>query len=242
MKLAKRLMGPNGGDPHWQYVELYLPMTGANNGTTFTDVAKGRTVTRNAPLLTVVGTGPQGDNSFGYFTSVNDVSLRQLSVPHATALSLTNKDFCIDWFFRPTSEAVNGTSPLFFGKRGTGASQLEIQMDIWNGKLNLYVSSNGTSWTALFEGLTWAKVYNQWYHMRLSRCGPTWRVWIGGTKVWQGTYSGTLFSGSEAFGVMGSGTSAQRGTWSMSHFRLTVGHARETTDVISVPMLPYPTI
>lgn len=241
MKLAKRLMGPNGGDPHWQYVELYLPMTGANNGTAFSDVAKGRTVTRNAPLITQVGTGPQSETSYGYYTSGSDTTVPQLSVPHAAALNIGSKDFCAEWFYRPTTLTSNKNHPRFFDKRGS-TSNYEILLAYFNSLLYLSVSDNGTSFTALINGMAWNPALNQWYHMRVSRNGSTWRLWINGQKFWQGSWSGTIFSGTAPFTLMGDAVNALRGTWSMCHFRLTVGHARETTDVISVPMLPYPTI
>lgn len=230
----------SSGDPYWQYVELYLPMTGANNGTAFPDVAKGRTVTRNAPLITQVGTGPQSEMSYGYYTSGSNTLVPQLSVPHAAALNFGSKDFCVDFFYRPTSLPASQAHPQFFAKRDT-LSKYEIGFSLWDKKLYVAVSSNGTTWEAPLNGQAWNPTLNVWYHIRLSRSGSTWRLWIDGVKVWQGTWSGTIFAGDRPLTLMGDNYNTHRGTWSMCHFRLTVGHARETTDVIDVPTLPYPT-
>lgn len=230
----------SSGDPYWPSVELYVPMTGANNGTTFTDLAKGWTITRNAPLITQTGTGPQNETSYGYCASATDFAAPQLLVPHHSSLNLGAKDFCVDFFYRPTTLGANKNHPRFFDKRGS-TNNYEIVFVFYNGVLFAYVSSNGTSLTELFANLPWSPILNQWYHLRLSRSGPTWRLWINGQKFWQGTWSGSIFAGTAPFMIMGDGVNVARGTWSMCHFRLTVGHARETTDVIDVPLLPYPT-
>jgi len=231
--------GTSSGDPYWSNVELYIPMTGANNGTTFTDLAKGRAVTRNAPLITQTGTGPQSETSYGYYWSTVDTTAPQLSVPHHSSLNLGSKDFCADWFYRPTTLTSQKAHPAFFAKR-LATSAYEIGLSYWDSKLYLSVSTDGTIWQTLLNGLSWSPALNLWYHMRLSRSGSAWRLWIGGTKVWQGSWTGTLFSGTAPLVMTGDNYNAHRGEWSICHFRLTVGTARETTDTIDVPTLPFP--
>lgn len=236
--LSGMVNGEGSGDPYWQYVELYLPMTGENNGITFTDAAKGRVVTRNAPLITQVGTGPQGVTSYAYYTSGSDTTAPQISVPHDSSLNLGSKDFCVEWFYRPTTLPASKNHPRFFDKRGS-SNNFEIMLVYYNGVLYFYVSADGTVLYPLINGTAWSPTLNQWHHMRVSRNGSTWRLWVDGQKFWEGSWSGTIFSGTAPFTLMGDGVNAHRGTWSMSHFRLTVGHPRETTDVINVPTLPY---
>lgn len=158
-----------------------MPMTGENNGITFTDAAKGRVVTRNAPLITQVGTGPQGVTSYAYYTSESDATAPQISVPHDSSLNLGSKDFCVEWFYRPTTLPASRDHPRFFDKRGS-SNNFEIMLVYYNGILYFYVSADGTVMYPLINGTAWSPTLNQWHHMRVSRNGSTWRLWVDGQK------------------------------------------------------------
>lgn len=91
--------GGSIGDPYWSNVVLYLPLTGTNGQTTFTDVSQyGHTVTRNGDTVISTAQAPAltGVNSSLYLDGSGDY----LSIANNTAFQLGTGDFTVRFFWR----------------------------------------------------------------------------------------------------------------------------------------------
>jgi hypothetical protein len=174
------------------YTVLLLPCTGADESTTFTDIALGG----NAPhSVSAVGgaqvdtanTTPFGDNE-GYL--LLNGSGQYLQTPDSADFDFT--DFTAEAWVYPTNIASANYQTIM--GRTDGAAYL---WSFTSGR----ISGGGDAYTkydAYVPGLSLtlnhsaALADNVWQHCALTREGDTWRLWLDGTKVDEDTASGTV--------------------------------------------------
>lgn len=169
-------------DLYYSSVSLVLPMEGANNSTTFTDLsASPKTVTRagDAKISTTQAKWSLGS---GYFDGNTD----RLEINHASLQSGTS-NFTVElWAYLSshkdytclinTQSGDNNTNGYFWGIDGSG-------------KLFIYTSSFG--YTGALTVPT-----GSWVHLAMARSGNTVSFFVGGTKESGSWSTSASFTGS----------------------------------------------
>lgn len=221
---------PVNGDLYYNSVSLLLPMTGENNGTTFTDYSfSPKTITRNGDTK-ISTTQSKWGNGSGYFDGTGDY----LGLSSNSDFGLDQLDFTVEvWIypsaitadagiadFRATFSANNGT---FFIDNSTGK-----KLAFWDG-----ATKHGSSGAVIQT--------SQWTHVAVSRSGNTMRFFVNGVLDATSTISVSLGT-SKPLGIGGSNSSSPGSSpfnGYMQDFRLTKGVARYTAD-FTLPAGPLP--
>lgn len=166
------------GDPYWGSVSLLVPMTGDDEGTTFSDASSyARTVTAYGGAKTDTAQSIYGGSS-GYFDGTNDY----LQLDSATGLSFAG-DFTVEWWDYPNS--VTGYRPVF-ECRGAVALASYV-FGIWDGKLDFVYSG------ARLTTTTTTVSTGAWKHRAFARQGSTLMAFSDGVKdATTATVSGTI--------------------------------------------------
>lgn len=148
-----------------------LHFEGADTSTTFTDVSgKVWTPAGNAQIDTA-------QFKFGSASGLFDGTGDYLTTPEHADFDFGSGDFTIECFVR--FNALPAGSAIIRKSSGANIGWLVLQTATTT--LNLYASSNGTSWNicsakVVGTGLT----TGTWYHVAISRTGSTWNAWING--------------------------------------------------------------
>jgi hypothetical protein len=130
------------------------------------------------------------------------------------------------------------------GKRATESNYAPYILELQNGKLKLYMSATGSSWTV--NGLSTAKLSaNTWYHVAFTRSGSTVRLFLDGVAVNEtGTTSGALMTNFDPVYIGASSNSpsaASTVNGYIDDLRITKGIARYS-DSFSKPIAPAPNL
>jgi hypothetical protein len=214
---------PVTGDPHYNSVSLHLPMTGANNSTTFTDVSPSpKTITRNGDTKISTAQSRWGQGS-GYFDGTGDY----LSI---TGESLSTNDFTVEaWIY----VAIPSSAFIIFDSRN--ADQSDIGFAFYTNSSGKLVFGRGTTFVATAGSTTVSA--NTWYHAALTRSSGVVRGFLNGVKEFEVTDTKTF---SNPTWRVGQGISL--GTFSAGYIqdlRVTNGLARYIAD-FTVPSSPLP--
>lgn len=235
-------ISPVGGiDPYRAFVVFQSLFTGSDGSTSFTDDST------NAATVTVVGNAQILSNKLEL-----DGTTDWIRVPDLASLQLTG-DFCLEFFGVETDtlttlqvlashyDAFNPATNnrgWFLGFRGSVSPK----------KLELAVSTDGTSGTVTLNQVTWSPSAATAYDICIERNGTTVRFFVDGVWIGSTTYSGNSFDCSSPLAI---GTDNPRATtqsncseWDgrLSAVRLTVGAYRYGSDAsYTVPALPLPT-
>ncbi|NCC40476.1 MAG: LamG domain-containing protein [Gammaproteobacteria bacterium] len=193
---------------------LLLPMSGADNGTVFTDLSPvPKTITRYGDAKTVTAESKYYGSS-AYFDGSGDAL--EVVWPFAYGAS----DFTVEFWIRLTSSAL----AVFFDSRN--AVSEGPQLVIWNGgvsKFHVYVSgSNKIIAPAAYS-------INTWYHVAVSRASGTTRLFVNGVQ--KGSFADT-FVYTDARANIGSdrGRSALFMAGYLQDLRIVKGEALYTDD------------
>lgn len=219
------MLFPVAGDPYYSSVSLLLPMTGANAGTTFTDVSPTpKTVTRYNALISTAQS--KWGNGSGYFDGTDDY----LTITHAD-MALETNDFCLEvWCWRSTTPTTNVDSLMHF--LATTGINLE-----WNtsNNLGLFLHAAPTSYNAGSSTFN----LSAWNHVALTRQSNVFRGFLNG--VLQFTNEVTKNFTATTFYVGYDSTEPNRayGAGYLQDLRVTKGVARYTAD-FAVPTGPLP--
>jgi len=197
-------------------VELLLPMTGANNGTTFTDASlRQRTVTRTGAVTSTAQSKFAAYGSSGYFVGASD---HQLSVADAAGLRFGSSDWLIELYVRFASLPASGASAPLVAKFNTSGDKRQYFTSLQNdgGTYNLRTATypSGTAVGAVAMADSVSVSINTWYHMRFSRVGSQFRQFLDG--VGGATHTPTnIFDSDQPVTVGYSGVSS---TWKFDGF------------------------
>lgn len=223
--------GGLGGDLYFDQVTALLHGDGADGSTTILDET-GKTWTRfgNAKISAaqvMFGTGSL------YFDGTGDY----LRVPATSDLQLTAGDFTVEAWIYPT---VDKSVANIFSSRPSAAPDAGmnvfrstggyLNVGAWNGAAVFSLGSSDPSIPL-----------NTWSHVRCTKAGPTWRLFVGGQLVGSANQSGAAGSERENFhiGHDPSGLATAR-DWIgyLDEIRITKGVARSTDDFV-VPSRPF---
>ena len=163
-------------------VELLLPMTGANNGTTFTDYSlRQRTVTRTGAVTSTAQSKFSAYGSSGYFDGTSDYL-----VPGTAVVPVSGDMTIAAWIRVPSIDAtiqrtVAGQKTA--AQNNTGRINFAVDSQAQNGKLLFFIGAG----TSLALRSTSSVSTNEWVHVAASRASNIFRVFING--VLEGTSS-----------------------------------------------------
>jgi len=226
------------GDPYWyDNVKLLLPMTGANNSTTFTDlerVPKAVIANGGAKIVTGVADPFGGSDGVAYFDGSGDY----LSSANSSDYNIQAAPFTIDFFMMLTGNAPSGGAYTIFSK-GTGLASI--------GSLWLYVSasrgsvtlalSNGSAF--IYSSWTYTFLLNTFYFIEINRIGSVLRCFINGEFMGEKSNYATINTVTAELQIGMFASSQHPFLGYMSNFRLTNGVARHTAS-FTKPDAPFP--
>jgi len=230
-----------GADPAFSQVTMLLPMTGANNSITFTDVATTPNIfTRNGNTkISTVVTPENVSGSAGLFDGNGDY----LTTSGGSQFTF-NGDFTIEGWFRFANN-TKGYQPLITTHSNADATGWTLILES-NNRLYFYAAQQawwGNYWgIGADTGIT--PPINKWVHIAVTRRNGYLQIFFGGRAVYGTTYTAQIYSGNtlevgEYAGVWGNGTGRGFDGY-MSQLRITNGTARYTADFTS-PALAFPT-
>jgi hypothetical protein len=193
-------------------VELLLPMTGANNGTTFTDASlRQRAVTRTGSVTSTAQSKFASYGSSGLFTR---------TVGHCVAPGLgvsNSQSWTLEAWVRPnTADVVRSLAGYFENLAGRWYFGLSAA-----NKLVLWCSPNSTS------GTTDVSI-NEWYHLALCRADRT-RGFLNGVKEID-IANPTFLTGSMVIGAYNLGSSNESMAGNINDLCFTLGVGKYTAD------------
>lgn len=161
-------------------VKLLLHMDGANGGTTFTDSSTfARTVTPNGSVTTSTTQFKFGTAS-ALFTGA--VQVQNLTVPHSTDFNLGTSNFNVNMWFYTNDIGVG--NEILICKRNNAADSDEgfITIIRVGSQLQLYATSNGTSWNVASGKVIGTLTLNAWHFVEVYRNGSNWYLSLNGTQ------------------------------------------------------------
>lgn len=208
---------PVNGDPYYSNVSLLLPMTGANNSTTFTDYSPSpKTITRAGDTKISTAQSKWG-NGAGYFDGTGDY----LSIAQSTDLDLGSGDFTVEvWIYHTSRPAPQ--SLFCMGDYGNALTTSLIFYIYTDGKLAAY----GGTVNILASSVS----LNAWHHCATVRSGTTLTVYLDGVSIGTATtsnnFSGIVHIGAEKF----NNTVIARMNGYLQDTRITKGVARYTAN------------
>jgi len=233
-------------DPYFSSNRLLLSGIGTNgsNNNTFTDSTGNNTVTRtgnvtqgsDSPFTTLPNTpynAPVSAGSAGF-----DGSGDYLSVPDSAALEPGSGNFCIEFWFYPTT--LLGTSTLLT-KRAAGSGFGPYLIQRITDTIYISLSSNGTSWDILnAEPLLGVLTANIWYRVVLYRDGNNFYagcVNTSGTQLLVNSASALVNNTSAIY--IGGDTNTNYFFGNIGSSRITIGSSVYTGTTSPAPTSPY---
>lgn len=225
-------LGANASvDPHWSSVVSSLHFNGTHGSTTFTDV-KGKTWSRNGSttqITNLVGRAAFGGTSLGISASAGVAG--GLSTPTAADWDFGADDFTLEmWAYNESYTNGSGNQQFLFSRYNGNGGPYLMQM-LTTGQFQCLASNSTGSWVVNCSGGTIPLA--RWNHLAFTRCGPTFRCFINGTKVGEVTNNITLVVDTNAvwLGSTQLNNVLQWGGY-IDDFRATKGVARYIKDFI----------
>jgi hypothetical protein len=214
---------PPGGDPNWADVSALLPMQGANNGTTFTDVSN------NALTVTALGNAKTttADFKWGNSCAIFDGSGDYLTIAASSVMDFGTGNYTLEMWVNWTS--VSGTQTL---------------LDIGNGTTQLYITGGNTvyffdSGAFVINAVSMTQLNaGTWYYLAVVRSGNTRTIYVNGVSVASASRSGSAGSSAVTTKVGVRFDTALGYNGKMQDLRITKGVAR---DVTTIPTAAFPT-
>jgi hypothetical protein len=228
---------PVNGDQYRNNVVLHLPMTGANNSTTFTDVSpspKTITVVGNTKISTAQSKWGQGS---GYFDGDGDY----LSTPNNTAFDFGAGDFAIECHAYFVSIPTTGTGCTLIGKWNALSNQRAWYVNLFNlsGTLGILFGWSTLGSNGFYEQFVWTPSINTWYFLTITRSGNNLRCFVDGQQLsTTRSFANTIYASSAEIQVGAQGATNTHNGY-LQDLRITKGVARYTAD-FAVPSGPLP--
>jgi hypothetical protein len=176
-------------------VELLLPMTGANNGTVFTDYSlRQRTVTRAGAVTSTAQSKFAAYGSSGLFNGSTD----WLQIAASDGLNIATGDWYVGFYARPAQVAA---AKYFWSLRDVASvDTLGIQVTQPGAdptKVRLAVGdTDASAWEVEITSTNSIAVDN-WYHIAVNRSGSTFRLFLDGVIQGSATWAGTIAVGGQ---------------------------------------------
>lgn len=219
------------------YTSLLHHFDGANGSAVLPDSSpKMRTrptVSGTASLSTSTKKFGTASCSFGVSSNARGT----LRWPDSADFKFGSGDFTIDFWAQWNSVSGNQT---IYDKRASSAAFRSVLIFFNGTSLNLYASSNGTSWDiANAVTIHTPTVDSTFHHYAVVRSGSTWSVYVDGSRTNTFTSSATISDDTTTL-TIGDGQSASvyfRG-W-LDEFRVSKGIARWTGSSFTPPTARY---
>jgi hypothetical protein len=113
---------------------------------------------------------PAYDRFFETGSAFFDGTGDYLTIPDNATLEIGSSEFCAELMFNPTS----ATTSILFGKRANNTAIGSILIVYSSGAIQVYLSSNGTSWN-IAGGTSLGTVHEgSWNHVSVYRVGNDW--------------------------------------------------------------------
>jgi hypothetical protein len=192
----RTLLNPTGEtDPNFSSVSLLLHMDGANGSTTFTDSGPSgvsATVSGNAKIST---SNPKIGTGAGTFDGTGDY----LTWSGNSGFDFGTGDFTIEMFFKmPSGMSLGSFGRVLLSNEnaswGSGAFTL-YGVNSSTGRPTFWVN-NYSSGSALLTCSSGDYRDSTWHHLAIVRSGSSCVMYIDGTSVATGTFSGQVGSSS----------------------------------------------
>lgn len=226
------------GDPYWAQVVALLHCDGVDGSTVVTD--------EKGVLSWSVGANTSVDNSVtliagGAFklSGLVGSDISYLSVPKA-GWSFAADDFCLDITVRPLSLPGAGlVAALFSNGDVTGPTFYGLRWYINpDGSVGAIASTDGTSIGLTMTSAAGVVSAGSRSRLRLSRSGPSFKLFAEGATIASGTLSGALYRPTltpnayigRAVDRSGSSTTQAIMAARVDEYRMTIGSAREHAD------------
>jgi hypothetical protein len=200
--------------------ELLLPMTGDNNGTTFTDFSLRRqAVTRTGVVTSTAQSQFAAYGSSGLFDGTDD----QLTLPNTFGHLFAGNDFCMRRRTVKTIMSQRSTSTIdhafSFFVNTTGSLSFSTGTAAGNVNSIIATSSDGVVTTG------------NWFHFAATRSGTSFRLFHNGTQVASGTLSHDIHASSQVMRI-GAMNATTTNFWNghMLDVCVTIGAAKYTAN------------
>lgn len=214
-------------DPWGNWVKLFLPMSGVDNGTTFSDHSLiKKTITPYGDVKTKTDQY-RFYGSSSYFDGSGDFMV--FNLPEIAGY---NGDLCIEVLFYlnalPTGTAYNNSFYII----GGGPLHANPGVDLALG--NSAIWFNQDSYNSRTLSGPWTPVIHRWYNLALDKIGNSWSLRLDGSLIASATSSVGFNSGINAVAIGrceppgGEDTGYFNGY--MQDFRITIGPARHYSD------------
>lgn len=207
-------------DQYPSYNILKLEGGGAEGSATFTDLSPvSTTVTAygNVHVDTTIKYSGTGSIAF-------DGAGDYLTIPNNTYTTFGTGDFTFELRLYAT-KALSATTIIVSNKMATGSNGYSFQIYTEYGNLSVAMGGYSTP-VAVANPLT----PNTWRHIAVTRSGNTMRLYVDGTKVSEGTFTGSVGGNDQLWAIgtlLGVGLDFQG---NMDNIRFTKGIARYTTN------------
>jgi hypothetical protein len=163
-------------DPYYDKVSLLLPMTGPNNSTNIVDDSKHNHNVGLVGNVKIVSSESWFGNGSVVFDGTND----NLVINNNSVFDLTNQDWTIEAWIRPTGNWSKYNNIIT--KRGNGGSEgtecdFQLYLGINSGVLGFYNESVGVKESSV------TPLANIWNHVAAVRNGSTITLYLNGISV-----------------------------------------------------------
>jgi hypothetical protein len=216
-------------------VELLLPMTGANNGTVFTDYSlRQRTVTQTGAVTSTAQSKFSAYGSSGFFDGTDD----RLTLPSTFGHLFAGNDFCIEGYARAASLA--STTKTIMSQRSLGTSNHAFSFYVpTSGSLDFATgTAAGNTNNVIASSSGGVVTIDNWFHFAATRSGTSLRLFHNGTEVASGTLNHNIHASSEAVSIGAMNTTAAN-FWNgyMQDVCVTIGAAKYTANFTPPPRM-----
>jgi hypothetical protein len=180
---------------------------------------------------------PAVNGGSGYFDGSGDY----LSIPDDAAFEFGSGDFTLEaWLFTTTTATEKTVFYIDGFVNGYAAVRLAIDSA---GKLVLLMSSSGTSWALVEQGIG-PSISEQWAHIACTKSGTNVRLYVNGAQVGSTyTFSGSVTNGTKNYiGVIEvANTFSNLFNGYVSNARIIKGQALYTGATYTIPNAPLTT-
>ena len=208
-------------DAQFNYVTMLLHgdgTNGAQNNTFLDSSTNNFTITRN-------GNTTQGSFSpYGSNWSNNFNGSSSITAPDSSAFDYGSGDFTLECWIFPTTT----NSSTLLTAQTSGGIYGPCNLFFNSGALELYSSSNGSSFDVASGASVGTPTVNQWSHVAVSRSGTSIRCFLNGTLTSTTTSSATLMNATGTFQIA-SRNGGEFYSGYVSNFRVVKGTAVYTS-------------
>jgi hypothetical protein len=175
------------------------------------------------------------ESGSAYFNGVSDY----LTVPDNPTLEIGSSEFCVELLFNPVSTATS----ILFGKRATNVAVGSILIVYSSEAIQVYLSSNGSSWNVV-NGTSLGTVHDgSWNHVSVYRVGNNWYGSLNGNiTLLLAATAATIFDNAINYHIGADLNSANFFNGYITNVRMVIGSSPYTSERAPRPITPLQNI